>query len=143
VRDDDSDTESSSEVDERAGSVPVQCGAPTSDPEPELASPPPHSSSLVDLLPPPPIAGRAPPPPAARESEEPGKRPMAGSKRYASQRHAHRRKRSGEIIWREGGSDPRSLFSTVIAGSAGAATLSLHAPFSGSGLVSESFWREP
>jgi hypothetical protein len=144
-----------------AGPVPVRCGAPTSNSGPELASPAPPSSSPVELLPPPPITGQAPPPPlAARESEEPRKRPVAGSKRHASQRRAHRRKRG----WREntegraatctseeagvereyggkGAPTPTPFFPTVIVGAAGAATVPLHTHFSGSGLVSGSFWR--
>jgi hypothetical protein len=98
-------------------------GAPTSDLGLELAllAPPSSTSrvqrSPVELLPPPPITGQAPPPsPAACESKEPGKRTVVGSKRHVSQRHAHRRNRGGERIWREGGSNP-SLFSRRHCGS--------------------------
>jgi hypothetical protein len=99
------------------GPVPVRRGAPTSDPGPELALSAPLSSSPVELLPPPPIAGRAPPASATRKSEESRKRPVARSKRHASQRRAHQRKRGGERIRREGDSNFRSLFSCRHCGS--------------------------
>jgi hypothetical protein len=114
------------------GPVQVWCRAPTSDLGLELVllAPPSSTSrvqrSPVELLPPPPITGQAPPPSlVACESEKPEKRTVVGSKRHASQRHAHWR---NQVEREYGGKEAPtpSLF---------------HALFSDFGLISRSFWR--
>jgi hypothetical protein len=112
----------------------VQCGAPTSDTGPELASPAPHSSSPVELLPPPPIAGRAPPPPpATRESNK--TREAAGGEKQAPHVVHIRGSRVEREYGGKGAPTPAPFFPIVIAGADGAAIVPLHAPF----LVPDSF----